>query len=111
MRPYKTSRWPVLLVFAVALIVYLSLPTRIYYGDGIGFADDIESSHSDPALLFLPNHLLYNFFGYVIWTVAQVIYPQARALNVLQATDSLFGAAGAALLCVVLIELFESSYI
>ena len=109
-RPNTTPRLA-LLVFAVTLIVYLSLPTRIYYGDGVGFADAIESAHSDPTQLFHPNHLLYNFMGYVIWTASQVIHPQARALNVLQATDSVFGAAAAALLCYILFELFESPYI
>lgn len=104
-------RWRVLLVFTVTLVVYLSLPTRIYYGDGIGFADDIESAHSDPSLLFQANHLLYDSVGYAVWTVVHVIYPHARALNVLQIIDSFFGAASAALLCRILFDLFESPYV
>ncbi len=86
---YKTIRWCVLLVFTVTLVVYLSLPTRIYYGDGIGFADDIESARSDPSLLFEANHLLYDSVGYSIWTVAEVIHPHVRALNVLQVDGQL----------------------
>ncbi|HET9129419.1 MAG TPA: hypothetical protein VFO86_00640, partial [Terriglobia bacterium] len=104
-------RWRVVLVFAVTLIVYLSLPTKIYYGDGIGFADDIESAQSDPSLLFQANHLIYDSVGYVAWTAARVIHPDVRALNVLQALDSFFGAASAALLCYILYVLFDSPYI
>jgi len=111
MGPNSTTRWLVILVFAVTLIVYLSLPTRIYYGDGIGFADDIESAHADPALLFQANHLLYDSVGYAVWTVVRIINPHARALNVLQGIDSVFGAASAALLCYILFELFKSPYI
>ena len=107
----ESMRWRVVLVFAVTLIVYLSLPTRIYYGDGIGFADDIESAQSDPALLFEANHLIYDSVGYAAWTAARVIHPNARALNVLQSMDSVFGAASAALLCYILYILFESPYI
>jgi hypothetical protein len=104
-------RWRVLLVFVVTLVVYLSLPTRIYYGDGIGFAADIESARSDPALLFQANHLIYDSVGYAAWTAVKVIDPNARALTVLQIMDSFFGAASAALLCYILFVLFESSYI
>jgi hypothetical protein len=104
-------RWRVLLVFAVTLIVYLSFPTRIYYGDGIGFADDIESARSDPSLLFQANHLLYDSVGYAAWTAAKVIHPNARALTVLQIMDGFFGAASAALLCYILYVLFDSPYI
>jgi len=111
MRPNISTRWLAILVFAVTLIVYLSLPTRIYYGDGVGFADAVESAHSDPALLFHPNHLIYNVIGYGIWTGVQFVHPQVRALNVLQGLDSFFGAASAALLCIILYELFESPYI
>ena len=107
----ESMRWRVLLVFAVTLIVYLSLPTRIYYGDGIGFADDIESAQSDPALLFQANHLIYSSAGYAAWTAARVIQPDVRALSVLQIMDSFFGAASAALLCCILYALFDSPYI
>jgi hypothetical protein len=104
-------RWRAFIVFAVTLIVYLSLPTRIYYGDGIGFADDIESAQSDPALLFQANHLIYDSVGYAAWSAARVIHPNVRALRVLQVMDSFFGAASAALLCFILYALFDSSYI
>jgi hypothetical protein len=111
MRPNIKPRWPALLVLAVTLIVYLSIPTRVYYGDGIGFADDIEAGRASPELLFQPNHLLYDSVGYAIWTAVRVVHPNARALYVLQGMDSFFGAASAALLCCILIELFESAYI
>jgi hypothetical protein len=104
-------RWRTFIVFAVTLIVYLSLPTRIYYGDGIGFADDIESAQSDPALLFQANHLIYDSVGYAAWRAARIIHPDVRALTVLQIIDSFFGAASAALLSCILYLLFESSYI
>ena len=107
----KTILWYVLLVFSITLIVYLSLPTRIYYGDGIGFADDIESARSDPSLLFQANHLIYDSVGYVAWKAVQVIHPNVRALSALQIMDSFFGAASAALLCYILYSLFESFYI
>jgi len=107
----RKVRSRVLLVFAITLVVYLSLPTRIYYGDGIGFADNIESARGDPALLFHANHLIYESVGYGAWKIVQIIDPSVRALRVLQVIDSVFGAASAALLCYILYELFESAYI
>jgi hypothetical protein len=107
----EEMRWKVVLVFAVTLIVYLSFPTRNYYGDGIGFADDIESAHSDPSLLFHANHLIYDSVGYVAWKAVQVLQPNVRALSVLQIMDSFFGAASAAVLCYILYALFDSPYI
>jgi hypothetical protein len=107
----RRVRSRVLLVFVITLVVYLSLPTRIYYGDGIGFADNIESARGDPSLLFHANHLIYESVGYVAWKAVQIIYPAVRALSVLQILDSFFGAASAALLCYILFELFQSRYI
>lgn len=45
--------------------LYLALPNRNYYWDGIGFSLDVERALKPGAGLFLhPNHILYNPLGY-----------------------------------------------
>ena len=47
------------------MCLYLALPNRNYYWDGIGFSLDVERALKPGAGLFLhPNHILYNPLGY-----------------------------------------------
>ncbi len=83
-----------LAVFLAVLGVYLALPTRAYYWDGIGAALDIENAARGVAPLFVhPNHLAYQPLGFVLHVLSGV-----RALAILQALNCILGAATAALI-------------
>jgi hypothetical protein len=96
-------------VALVALGVYLLLPTRDFYWDGVGFAQAIETSHGSPDTLLHPNHLLYNLMGYAAWRVAVTAGMAIRALYVLQALNGLFAAASVYLVWRIVAELTQSA--
>ncbi len=81
-------------------LIYLATPTADYFWDGITFALQIEKVANGAAsnsLLFHQNHLLYNAIGYLIYCGSHSIGIHARALALLQVTNSLLGAAAIAL--------------
>jgi len=80
------------------LLVYMALPTRDFYWDGVSFAIRIEKAAFDSRLLFHPNHLLYEALGYGLYTLAGWAGIPVRALFLLQGLDAV-----AASLCVLII--------
>lgn len=85
-----------LVMFPTILLVYLLFPTKLFYWDGIDFAQAIEDAPRLSPSLFHPNHLLYNVFGYLAYKTALGIGLQMRALRVLQATNSLLSVLASA---------------
>jgi hypothetical protein len=81
------------LLFFLTLAVYLLLPIKDFYWDGISFAIDIEKA----AALLHPNHLIYNLVGYWLYQALRTSGHTARALYVLQTMDSVFAAASVVL--------------
>jgi hypothetical protein len=92
-------------------LVYLSLPTRNYYWDGIAFAIDIERSPGVAPWLIHPNHLVYKLFGYFVYHGLNAVAPGIRAVAALQIANSLAGAAAVYLVCRILLEASGSAYI
>lgn len=88
-----TSRIARALLLTLPLLVYLILPTRNYYWDGVAFAIDIEK-HTPLAKLLHPNHLAYALAG--SWLYAAAV--KTRALFLLQRANSILGGV-----CVFLI--------
>ncbi len=91
------------------LAVYLVLPTRNHYWDGIGFALNIEgveqneSGHyfSDQTLgpvYYNPNHLMYNALGRVLYVSLKSVAPGIRALDVLVLWSILSSVAASCML-------------
>jgi hypothetical protein len=78
-----------LAIAALVFAVYLFLPTKNYYWDGVSFAQTIEDAARWPALLH-PNHLLYNVIG---WAAYHALGASVRALYVLRALNSACAAA------------------
>jgi hypothetical protein len=68
-------------------LVYLALPTRSYYWDGVSFALDIEHAQTWRDL-FHVHHLLYNFIGYGEY---KVLGGSIRALYLMQWTNCVAG--------------------
>ncbi len=79
------------------LLVYLALPTRAYYWDGLAFAIAIEHGYPLRGLLH-PNHLLYMPFGRLLWSVAQGLGLHTRALFLLQRVNSMLAFASVILM-------------
>jgi hypothetical protein len=99
-------------VLSLALVLlYLAFPTKAYYWDGIVFAQAIEDASSLNASLAHPNHLAYNFFGYIFYRLLRTIGFDIRALTVLQILNSILAAACAALLFAILRNALRSLYL
>ena len=100
---------PWLLFIAIALI-YLSFPTRMYYWDGIVFAQAIEDARGLSPSLVHPNHLIYNFVGYILYKSLRVLGSEIRALTVLQILNSLLSAACARVFFSIALSTMRSLY-
>src|SRR6185369_13378817 len=86
-------------------------PTRVYYWDGIVFAQAIEdASRLNPALVH-PNHLIYNFAGYIFYKLMRALGADIRALTALQILNSLLSALCAGVLFSILRQTLRSFYI
>ena len=82
-------------VLSVAIFtVYLLFPIRNHYWDGVGFALQIEAAADpgDPALLH-PNHLVYTLAGRLAYGAVRTVFPEVRALAVLQYLNMALAAA------------------
>jgi hypothetical protein len=99
-----------LILFSVTALIYLSFPTRVYYWDGIVFAQAIEdASRLNPSLVH-PNHLLYNFAGYLFYKLVRALGADIRALTALQILNSLLSALCAGVLFSILRQTLRSFY-
>ena len=93
------------------LLLYLAFPTKVYYWDGITFAQAIEDAAGPNAALVHPNHLVYNFVGYFFYRLLQTFNFELRAITALQILNSLFSAGCAALMFVILRDTLRSVYL
>jgi len=106
-----TQRLTLWFLFAATAIVYLAFPTRVYYWDGITFAQAIEDAGSlDPSLVH-PNHLIYNFAGYLFYKLLHTFGVEVRALTALQILNSLLSAMCASVLFAILKDTLRSLYL
>jgi hypothetical protein len=101
---------PWLLFIAIALI-YLLFPTRNYYWDGIIFAQSIEDATSLNSSLVHPNHLIYNYAGYIFFKLLRSLGAEIRALTALQILSSILGAACARVFFSILFDTLRSLYL
>jgi hypothetical protein len=92
---------PWILSLAVAA-VYLLFPTKVYYWDGIAFAQAIEDASGPSVALAHPNHLLYNFAGYFFNRLLHGLDGNLRAITALQLLNSILSAGSATILCLIL---------
>lgn len=70
-------------------LLYLCVPTRTYYWDGVLFSFYAEQARSGAMswnALYHPNHLIYTLFAYL------VSIPGVRTIHILQALNALAGA-------------------
>jgi hypothetical protein len=100
---------PWILGLAVAA-VYVLFPTKVYYWDGIIFAQAIEGASRPNAALVHPNHLVYNFVGYFFYRLLRVFGADIRAVTALQILNSLLSAVCAVLFFMILKDVLRSVY-
>src|SRR5690349_3088391 len=91
-----------LILFIVTAVIYLSFPTRVYYWDGITFAQAIEGASALSPSLVHPNHLIYNFAGYLFYKLLRALGADIRAITALQTLNSLLSALCACVLFLIL---------
>ena len=93
----------------LVLLVYLALPTKNYYWDGISFAQNIEDARWEDAVrwpqLLHPNHLIYNLIG---WAPYQLLGGRFRALYVLQFMNALWAAGAVYLISGIVLATLRS---
>ncbi len=81
---------------ALPLAVYLLLPTRNYYWDGVAFAINVEKQLPLRDTLH-PNHLIYTAACVWLYHAALLIGLKTRALFLMQFVNSLLAGASVAL--------------
>ena len=96
---------------AAVAVVYLLFPTRVYYWDGIVFAQAIEDAAALNPSLVHPNHLIYNFVGYLFYKLLRSLGAEMRALTALQILNSLLSAACARVFFSILFDTLRSFYV
>jgi len=106
---HRPAAIPLLLSLGL-LALYLAFPTKAYYWDGIVFAQAIEDAPTTNVSLAHPNHLIYNFAGYFFYRLVRVFDADVRALTALQILNSIFSAASAAVLFLILRDTLRSIY-
>jgi hypothetical protein len=99
------------IIFLLLLLIYIGFPTKNYYWDGIEFAQIIENAGSLNTSLLHPSHLFYNVIGYIIYKCVLGLGIDARAVTVLQITNSVFSALSAFVLFHILKISFRSTYL
>jgi len=82
---------------ALPLLIYLLLPTRNYYWDGVAFAINVEKQLPLRDTLH-PNHLIYAAAHVWLYNVALWLGLKTRALFLMQFVNSLLAGASVALL-------------
>jgi hypothetical protein len=100
-----------LILFSATAVIYLLFPTRVFYWDGIVFAQAIEDASRLSSSLVHPNHLIYNFAGYLFYKLLRAIGADVRALTALQILSSLLSALCAVVLFSILRTALRSFYL
>ena len=88
-RIYKRIDIIKILIGILFVIVYLSFPTRMHFGDGLYYAFHIEKMPVNQA--FHPHHLLWLPIMHYLYSTFHSILPSLRAMVFLQAFNALCG--------------------
>lgn len=99
------------IIFPAILLIYLLLPTKNYYWDGVFFARVIEAAPGLNSTLFHPNHLLYEVAGYVLYRFTQAVGLRWRAIEVLQVANSIVSVLTAYVMYLILRRTLRSDYL
>ena len=98
-------------IFALALAIYLAVPVKDYFFDGIEFAQTIEDSRGINLFLFHPNHLLYTATNYALYRGVHALGLHTRALTIEVLLNSFVSALAAGAMLQVLLAISGSAYL
>ena len=101
---------PWIICVAIA-VIYLLFPTHVYYWDGLVFAQTIEAVTGLTPSLVHPNHLIYNFVGYLFYKLLHSFGAEVRALTALQIISGLLSVLCARIFFAILFETLRSLYL
>src|SRR5678815_2580634 len=104
------QRAPWLLFIGIA-IIYLLFRTRVYYWDGLVFAQMIENARGLSPSLVHPNHLIYNFVGYIFYKLLRSFSAEIRALTALQILNCILSPICARVFFSILLNTLRSLYL
>jgi hypothetical protein len=106
----KRNPWPWAMLGGL-LALYLLLPTKNYFWDGVDFAQHIEDAPRLDSSLIHPNHLLYNVFGYLVYSGFQFVGFDVRAIEALQIASAIVSVLSAFVLFRILARTLNSTYL
>lgn len=92
MRRWQSTKIPIEACISIAFgIIYLLIPTKMYYIDGVYYAEHIENMpwHLNA---FHPHHLLYLPIAHFVYNAIHAIIPALKAMTFLQVSNAIFGA-------------------
>ncbi len=94
MQPLKARH----LWLGLPLLIYLWLPSRNFYWDGVAFAINIEKQQLPLSELLHPSHLIYAVCGRWLFRALNFAGIHTRALFALQAANSILATASVVLI-------------
>jgi len=100
-----------LFIFIATAAIYLCFPTRVHYWDAITFAQEIEAATRLTPSLVHPNHLVYNFAGYLFYKLLRALGADVSALAAMQILNSLLSALSAYVFFSILTKTLRSFYL
>ena len=89
------------MIASFLILLYVSLPTKNHYWDGVGFALNIEGIGEDgdgvvrnqgdfrgiSSIYYNPNHLLFNLSGHLIYGPMRTLVPGLRGEDYTRTTE------------------------
>ena len=107
--PTPGQRWRVrIALFACVLALYLAFPTRDFYWDGVGFALVVQ--HPGSFGMIEANHPIYLGFASLVNSLVRLAAPGITAMRLLQALNSVLGAACAVMMYEIAREIFADEF-
>jgi hypothetical protein len=103
---FRKNHWKTAVLF-FPFILYLLLPTKEFYWDGMSFALDIERANGNLSSLLRANHLIYNLTGYCLY---ELFAEKVRALFLLQMLNGILGGICILLVYHILKRITDSHY-
>jgi len=105
--PKRDLIYAAILTFAI-LIVYLLVPCKFFYFDGLMYASVVEGK--DPSLGWA-NHLSFNYYGHAFWKLLKYIGIEKDGYSALQIMNSFFGAVTVGIFFLFLKKLTEKIWL
>ncbi|OQA91985.1 MAG: hypothetical protein BWY26_00577 [Elusimicrobia bacterium ADurb.Bin231] len=99
-------------IFIIVCVVYILLPCKMFYFDGLMYAAIVEARDANwKSRLPWANHLSFNYYGHAFWRFFQWLGFKADGYRALQTMNALFSAAVVGLFYLFIRKLTEKRYV